>query len=70
LHILKVKGNKESIVLTKAEHKVFTKAWRLRIGRDGTKAVITTSNATKQQIMNAAKEIYKNYPTILKALGL
>ena len=62
-----------SIVVTPAEHKIFTNAWRARIGYDVIdvgKTVSTTSTATKQQILDAAKEIYKDYPEILKALGI
>ena len=60
-----------SMVLTKTEHEAFTKAWQSIIGRDGTSlTALTTSTATKQDIINAAKEVYKNYPEILKALGI
>lgn len=33
-------------------------------------SVIKTNTATVEQIYEAAKEVYKEYPTILKALGL
>ncbi len=68
-------GEKESdmisIVLTESEHQAFTKAWRSQIGYEGsTKAAVTTLNATKSEVEAAAREVYKNYPQILKKLGL
>ncbi|PQJ15316.1 RHS repeat domain-containing protein, partial [Aureicoccus marinus] len=63
-------GSMQSIALTKFEHQVFTNAWRAKIGYNGSNAAITTANATKADVINAAREIYKDYPTILKALGL
>lgn len=59
-----------SIVLSKAEHQVFTNAWRQEIGYAGSKAAVTTTTATKIQIENAARQVYKNYPEILSKLGL
>jgi hypothetical protein len=59
-----------SIALTKAEHQAFTNAWRKAIGYLGDKTAVTTATATKAQIEAAARTIYKNYPNILKALGL
>ncbi len=58
-------GSMSSIAMTQAEHQFFTKAWRQLIpyGQG-------TANATREQIMNAARIIYKDYPDILKALGL
>jgi len=54
-----------SIALTQTEHQVFTNAWRNAIPYgEG------TINATREQVMNAAKQIYKDYPEILNALGL
>ncbi len=60
----------KSVVLTKAEHQVFTNAWRQRIGYANDNVLLTTSNATKEQVLAAARDIYKNYPEILKILGL
>jgi RHS repeat-associated protein len=60
----------ESLALTKAEHQAFTRAWRKAIGYVGDKAAVTTANVTKEQVLNAAKSIYRNHPEILKALGL
>ena len=54
-----------SIALTPAEHQIFTNAWRQLIPYGS-----GTANATREQIMNAARIIYKDYPDILKALGL
>ncbi len=55
-----------SIVLTQAEHRVFTNAWRNAIpyGPSGTGA------ATPAQVEGAAQQIYREYPEILQALGL
>lgn len=62
--------NMLGIVLTPAEHKIFTVAWRTRIGYQNSNALITTTNATKSQIEAAAREIYAAYPDILRALKL
>jgi hypothetical protein len=59
-----------SIVLTPQEHQAFTNAWRTQIGYVGDTNPITTANATPQQIRNAAREVYRDYPDILRALGL
>jgi hypothetical protein len=63
-------GSMSSIALSVEEHQVFTNAWRAKIGYRNSGAMVTTANATKEQIYNAAKEIYKDYPAILKALKL
>jgi hypothetical protein len=63
-------GQMASIALTKAEHQIFTNAWRAEIGYRGSNAAVTTANATKQQIYDAARRIYANHPEILKVLGL
>ena len=60
-----------SIIVTQTEHDVFTKAWQQEIGYNGWKvANITTGQAVKADVEIAAQKIYKNYPEILKALGL
>jgi hypothetical protein len=60
-----------SIILTKEEHQAFTKAWRSKIGyRNDTQSDVRTDNVSKEQILDIAKEIYKDYPEILKALKL
>jgi len=55
----------QSIALTPDEHQVFTNAWRAEIHHSA-----GTANATRQQIMSAASRIYRDYPEILRALGL
>jgi hypothetical protein len=54
-----------AIALTPAEHQAFTNAWRQVIpyGQG-------TANATRQQVLDAARQIYSRHPEILKALGL
>ena len=60
-----------SIVVTPAEHQKFTNAWRGVIGYIGDKGKdIYTNTANKTDIENAAREIYKSAPKILKAMGL
>ena len=63
-------GNMLSIVLTKEEHQAFTNAWRKAIPYDNSNAKLKTSTAKPEDVIKAAKDIYKNYPEILKALGL
>ena len=54
-----------SIVVTRAEHKAFTDAWKEAIPyRKGTR------DATRQEVEDAARHIYKDYPEILTELGL
>ena len=62
-------GSIKSIVLTPAEHQIFTNAWRNEISTSAS-AILHTDNATKAQIEAAARKIYKDYPLILEALGL
>ena len=59
-------GDMPSIVVTRAEHQVFTNAWREAIpyGPNG------TGMATRAQVEGAARQIYREYPEILQALGL
>lgn len=63
-------GSMEAIVVTTEEHQIFTNLWRKEIGHITDKVALKTSNATPEQIYDAARRIYKNYPQILKALGL
>ena len=62
-------GQKErsmvSIVLTKAEHNVFTDKWRKAIPHDGNSEYVP-----RKKVMSTAREIYRHYPEILKALNL
>jgi RHS repeat-associated protein len=58
-------GDMLSIVLTRAEHQPFTNAWRNAISHgEG------TATATRETIEAAARQIYADYPELLKALGL
>ena len=57
-----------SIVLTKDEHRQFTAAWREAIGYDKSGAEMFTSGVEKEQILNVARDIYKDYPELLKAI--
>ena len=59
-----------SIVLTRSEHTVLTGKWRKSIGYRGDKNPLTTANAKPKDIMAAAREIYADYPEILRALRL
>lgn len=61
-------ANMPSIVLTKEEHKKFTAAWRKAIGYDKSRAAIKTSTAKKEDIFNAARDIYQDYPELLKVI--
>lgn len=56
-------GEMISKVLNKVEHRKFTNAWRKAIEYG-----VGTNNATKEVVQKMAKEIYKDYPDILKAL--
>ncbi len=59
------KGQMASMAVTPLEHQAFTNQWRAAIPYGaGTQA------ATKHQVLSTAKDIYKNYPAILTALGL
>jgi len=55
-----------SVAVTPAEHQAFTNAWRALIpyGPNGTGA------ATREMVMDAARQIYSSHPEILGALGL
>lgn len=52
----------------------FSTAWKNAIARDNQISAgwtgANTSTATLEQIQTATREIYKNYPEILRALGL
>ncbi|MGI5093221.1 hypothetical protein [Treponema socranskii] len=55
-------GKMPSVVLTPEEHQKFTNAWRALIPYgEGTR------EATRGQIIQAAKQIYKEFPELLKA---
>jgi len=57
-----------SIVLTKEEHSVFTKKWKKEIGYSNSSAETTTKNATKENIREAVKEIYKDKPELIEQI--
>jgi len=58
-------GKMLSQVLNHETHQAFTNAWRKLIPYgEG------TANATRETVLNAAREVYKEFPDILKALGL
>lgn len=57
-----------SIVLTKDEHRQFTSAWREVIGYKKSGKQITTATATREKILKEARNIYKDYPELLKAI--
>lgn len=59
--------------LTQSEHYKFSQEWLKAIGKDGGTVGWTnktTSTATFDDIVRAAREIYKEYPEILTALGI
>lgn len=60
--------NWPAIVLTRAEHKVFTDAWRTLIGYNNYNTALRTSNVTVEQVLATARKIYKDYPDLLKAV--
>jgi len=55
------------VVLTKAEHTMFTNAWLNAIGRRNMNSLFTTANVTRDDIWAAAQRIYANYPALLEA---
>ncbi len=63
-------GGMLSVVLTPAEHQAFTNAWRKRFPYEGELGHIPYDTLTPQQIQDAARKIYAEFPEILKALGL
>ena len=58
-------GKMLSIAVPLTEHQSFTNAWRQVIpyGQG-------TASATRQQVLDAARQIYAQHPELLKALGL
>jgi hypothetical protein len=57
-----------SIILTKAEHVKFTVLWRQQIGLNNYRVTLKTSSAGRKDVLSAAREIYADYPEILKVL--
>ncbi|PHN99304.1 hypothetical protein CSC82_34720 [Rhodobacteraceae bacterium 4F10] len=69
LSIVVEKTNK----LAQSEHYKFTQAWKKAIGYEGQAAGstgYTTKNVPYDVLIEQARKIYKDYPEILKALGL
>jgi hypothetical protein len=69
LSIVVEKTNK----LTQSEHYKFTQAWKKAIGYEKQAAGTTgfnTNNVPYNTFIKTAQDIYKNYPEILKALGI
>ena len=62
-----------AVVMTREEHRAFTNRWREAIGYNSkngiSKRTISTTTANKQQIQDAAQEIYKDYPDLLGAIN-
>lgn len=54
-----------SVAVTRAENQVFTNAWHNAIPCGG-----GTMSATRQLVMDRARDIYSGYPAILRGLGL
>ena len=66
-----------SIVVDKgkvgSEHDIFSKAWLKAIGKkNGTPGTtcFNTDNVPYEVVIKTARDIYKDYPEILKALGI
>jgi len=59
-----------SVVLDPTTHQKFTNAWRDAIGYSNSLNSLNTNTATPEQIWQAARRIYQNYPELLQALGL
>ena len=59
---------KLTVAVTPAEHQAFTNAWKKRIGY-GDKGT-RDPKIKRAEIIKAAREIYEDYPAILKALDL
>jgi hypothetical protein len=56
------------VVLTPAEHQVFTNRWRRAIGYVTDHNLVTTGNASLNDIWRAAQDIYGDYPELLQAV--
>ena len=57
-----------SMVISKANHQVFTKKWRDLIGYSRDLKKLITTNAQWKDILKAANKTYKKHPEILEAL--
>ena len=66
-------NNWKSIILTQQEHANFTRAWLRAIGRRGQRpgtSGFNTDNVPLDVLQDVAREIYRDFPEILRALGL
>lgn len=59
-----------AIVLTPEEHQLFTQKRRNLIGYSNSNADIVTETASVEDIKNAARKVYEDYPEILALLEL
>lgn len=65
--------NWKSLVLTDEEKGAFTEAWKLAIGHEGKvlgKAKFQTLDVPLEVLKTEARKVYKNFPAIIKTLGL
>ena len=60
-------GNMPAVALTKAEHQPFTNAWKDAIPYKNSLGPLTTKTATRADITEACRDIYKNDPDLLQA---
>jgi hypothetical protein len=60
-------GDMPAVALTKAEHQPFTNAWRDAIPYKNGLGPLTTKTATRADITEACRDIYKNDPDLLRA---
>ena len=58
--------NIPSVILTPAEHQIFTNQWRYLIAYNNSTVLPNTATATLGEIRQAAMAIYQQYPTLLK----
>jgi RHS repeat-associated protein len=61
-------GDIPGIVLTKAEHQLFTNLWRQYIGYSNAHSEVTTSNATLEYVWKTAQWVYADHPQLLEAV--
>lgn len=60
-------GQMPSVALTPEEHQQFTNAWRNAIGYSNSNNALNTLTASKEQIWQAAQDIYAKHPELLEA---
>lgn len=59
-----------SIVMSKTDHIKMTTLWRLKIGYKSDLKRLRTDTASPEEIYDAARKIYNDFPEIKKALNL